>query len=205
MSESNGFRITWVEIVVAVIVLFVLGLLSLPAITIGCVSRSISSTMLSHMKQLHLATQQMALDGTTTDDRNLNWPGTNTFLSWKANLVPSYLRSNDFSRLMALPEDRNAGPMEKLRRWWAGPPPFPMANTNAVLVYQVSEQSEGNVIFLSSANFTNSPTGGALDPEHSLFKDHFFVVFRKGGYGAVLLPKQIGKIDEVGAYAPLLK
>ncbi len=151
---------------------------------------------LSNMKQLHLATQQMALDGTTTEETNsLCWPGTNTFRFWTTNLVPSYLTTNDFCKLVSV-----AGAITPQGV-------LPNDNTNGIVVYQVSEKSEGNVVFLSTRNVTNGfqTTTNELK---SLYAGKGFVVFHKGGDGAVLLPKQLqgtNATNVVGTFVPLCR
>lgn len=195
------------EILIAVAVL-----LALATMTQGTLvgpqglTRSVGTEMLSNMKKLHLATQMMALDGSTTENKTLCWPGTNGYAYWVTNLVPGYLGRNDFSRLMSAPV-RRQGMMAELQKWWAGPKVTAslVANTNAVLVYGVSDESEGNAVFLSSVNFLNTAAGGVLRTNVEPLKGKAFVVFRKGGDGAICLPKQIGDSNVVGTYAPLLR
>lgn len=188
---SSGF--TLVELIVCLVIIGILVALSLPNLGSSHGGRPYMTQALSNMKQLHLATQQMALDGTTTGDTNsLCWPGTNTFNFWTTNLVPSYLSTNDFCKLLSVPGA--LAPQGKL----------PTANTNGIVVYQVSEESEGNVIFLSTRNVSNGfkTTTNELK---SLYSGKGFVVFRKGGDGAVLLPKQLQKTNAtnvVGVFVP---
>lgn len=214
MAPRNTAGLTLVELLVLLAVLFILAFLALPQ-TETCYPRGRALRALSNMKQLHLATQQMALDGTTTGDATLSWPGTNNFSYWATNLVPSYLGTNDFIKLMSAQPPPPAAWYEP--RYWfpldqsgrSARPAMPMGNTNAILVYQVEEQSATNAIFLSSANFTNTPAGGVFNPSANPFGQQeenatTFVVFYKGGYGAVLLPKQMGNRNLVGSYLPLL-
>ena len=121
----------------------------------------------------------MALDGTTSSNSNLTWPGVNgTFTNWTAQLVPEYLTTNDFCKLVSVVGAIT--PQGKL----------PETNNNGIVVYQVTEESDGNVIFLSTRNVTNGfkTTASELG---TLFAGRGFVVFHKGGDGAVLLPKQL--------------
>lgn len=170
-------------------------------------SRAQATQMLSNMKQLHLATQQMALDGSTTGETNLRWPGSTggTFTNWAAELLHGYLKTNDFIKLMAAPKEQADPWYQRVFAWRAADPAMPVANTNGVLVYAVAEESASSAVFLSSANFTNSTSGGALNPSRSMFHDRCFVVFHKGGDGAILLPRQAGRTNEVGTYAPLCR
>lgn len=149
---------------------------------------------LSNMKQLHLATQQMALDGTTTGDTNLGWPGDTggSFSYWTQTLVASnYLTTNDLAKLLSAPGKTLPSGM------------IPLTNDTAVLVYAVREGENGDVVFLSSGNFTNTPTGGSpLAASAKPYGNKGFVVFRKAGDGTILLPKQVGKTNIIGGYAP---
>jgi hypothetical protein len=152
---------------------------------------------LSNMKQLHLATQSAALDGVTTDDKSLGWPGDTggTFTNWTAQLVPSYLGPNDFCKLLSAP-----GVIVR-----PGKIPTSMSQ-GAVLVYAVSSNSLPETVFLTSANFTNGPNGGSpLGEKAKPYGNKGFVVFRKGGDGRILLKHQTAETNLIGSYAPLLK
>ncbi|CAN5713817.1 hypothetical protein BH09VER1_BH09VER1_44610 [soil metagenome] len=67
----SGF--TLVEAIVAAGILAVL--LFLAAAFVLLTPRAAKGSVLADMKQLHLATMQMVLDGTTTGDTNSGWPG----------------------------------------------------------------------------------------------------------------------------------
>jgi len=192
MSDRRKAPYTWTEIIVASSVLAVL-LLGIGIFILTRTQHSTGDNMLSRMKQLHLATQSMALDGTTTGDTNLAWPGTRdgTFTTWAHNIVPSYIGTNDFSRLIS---------------GMKGAVAYPTENTNSILVYGVTEEQDGSYVFLTSANFTNTPAGGApLLPGAQPYGDKGFAVFRKGGDGAILLPNQVGDTNVIGLYTPLLR
>lgn len=132
---------------------------------------------LSNMRQLHLATQQMALDRVTSGNTNIGWPGDigGTFSNWTRQLVDGgYLSANDLSKLLS-------GPGVVVP-----PGEIPVTNNTAILVYAAAEKSPGEVIFLTSANFTYTPTGGTLNPAIKPYGDEGFVIFSKGGSGEVL-------------------
>lgn len=82
-----------------------------------------------------------------------------------------------------------------------------LAQSNTGLrVYSVSSNYPALSVFLTTANFTNSATGGnALDPKTKPYGDKGFVVFRKDGSGAILQPKQAGQTNVVEAFVPLCK
>ncbi|CAN5713585.1 hypothetical protein BH09VER1_BH09VER1_44600 [soil metagenome] len=76
-----------------------------------------------------------------------------------------------------------------------------------MLVYAISSNSPPETVFLSTANFTNSPTGGAMDPAHPMSENRGFVVFHKAGDGVILSTNQVGPgySNTIGAYAPLCR
>ena len=148
---------------------------------------------LSNMKQLHLATQQMALDATVEKIPHRGWPGdmNASFTNWIDHLVPTYLSTNEITRLLSISGNRL--PQDVL----------PRKNTNPILVYAVREDSPGDTVILSTANFINTPQGGYIDPSVQSFTDKFFLVFRKNGTGAILKTRDAGRTNKVGSYAPL--
>ncbi len=184
---------TLIELLVVISIIGILAALALPAIA-GALTRAQMTQSLSNMKQLHLATQQMALDGSTTGDSTLSWPDSNNFAYWATNLIPSYLTTNDFCKLLS-----TAGAITPYCD-------LPNANTNGIVAYQVSEQSDGNVIFLSTRNVTNG-FNTTPDQLSTLFSGRGFVVFHKAGDGAVLLPRQLSGTNNtniVGVFTSIL-
>lgn len=183
------------ELLAIIILLVVLANLSIcgPAFP---THRAQMSQVLSNMRQLHLAAQTMVLDGTTTGETNLRWPGDadGSYSNLMKNLVPSYLSTNVASKLLAVPGRKLANNR------------IPKADEAAVRFYAVREKDHGTVVFLSTANFTNTPEGGApLLPGSVPFGTNGFVVFRKGGDGSVLSAGQVGQTNVIGAYAPLCR
>lgn len=181
MKRSSGF--TLIELLVVISIIAILASLALPAIT-GALARGQMTQTLSNMKQLHLATQQMALDATTTGDTNLGWPGDTggTWTGWATNIVGgNYMSTNDFKKMITAP-----GVIPTSEQ-----PQSP--GKSAIVVYKVGESSESGTVFLSSANFTNTAGGGASPVATAKpYGNKGFIVYRKGGDGSILQARQAG-------------
>jgi len=184
MKVIRSSAFTLIELLVVISIIGILAALALPAITSALVKGQQTQT-LSNMKQLHLATQQMALDATTTGDTNLGWPGdvsSPSFDKWATNLVGgNYLSPNDLAKLLSAPGVIVA------------PNASNAPTKSALILYQITENSDGGTVFLTSANFTNSASGGT--PPVAAGKPYGqkgFLVFRKAGDGAILQQRQVG-------------
>lgn len=197
MRPRHDAAFTWIEAIVLLAVLTILAVLALPAVTHGFSCGSGMTQTLSNMKQLHLATLNMAIDGETTGDKSLGWPGDTggTFTNWVKLVVPAYLSTNDFCKLLSAPGvSVRAGKIPKAMR------------DGAVLVYAISSNSPSRSVFLTTANFTNTPSRGVpLEASAKPYGNKGFVVFRMGGNGAILLKNQTGRTELIGDYVPLLK
>jgi prepilin-type N-terminal cleavage/methylation domain-containing protein len=196
MSSRNHAGFTLEEFIVCLVVIGILIALVLPSLARNYLIREHQTQPLSNMKQLHLATQQMALDGETTGDTNIGWPGDigGTFSNWTAHLVDGYLTTNDLCKLLSAP-----GVVVPLGK-------VPTTNNTAILVYSVSTNSPVSAVFLSTANFTNTPTGGGvLNGSAKPYGNKGFIVFRREGDGAILLPSQVGQTNVIGAFVPLCR
>lgn len=190
--------LTWVEFLICTAIILVFMVIFMPhLLERDMMKRAQMTQALSDMKQLHLATQQMALDRTTTGEKTIGWPGDTggSFTNWAGPLVAGgYLTARDLSRLLSVAGQ--SSPPDA----WAG------ANTNGILVYAVGSNSPASAVFLSTANFTNTPGGGVAPGASAIpFGDGGFVVFRKGGDGTILKAKQAGKTNVMGTFAPLCK
>ncbi|CAN5712943.1 hypothetical protein BH09VER1_BH09VER1_44540 [soil metagenome] len=197
MRPRDQAGITIPEVLVVLVIVGVLASVPLTRCIFkpNAMYRAQMSQALYHMKQLHLATVQMELDGMVARHANLGWPGDTggTFTNWASQLVPAYLSTNDFGKSLSvagrtLPPDR-----------------VPTANTNGILVYAVSTNSATNAIFLATANITDSPQGAGFATDPKLFGNTGFVVFRKNGDGALLYANQITNAQLVGTWVPLCK
>ena len=154
--------------------------------------------VLSNMKQLHIATQLMVLDGETTGDKSLGWPGDTggTFTNWQRQLVPVYVGTNDFCKMLSAP-----GRIVGISKF-----PLKEMSEGALIVYSVSSKSPPETVLFSSANFTNSRTGGApLVKTSKPWGRKKFVVMRKACDGAVLVSKDAGNTNRIGLFVPPVK
>jgi len=181
---------SWVETLFGVILFFVLVSLLVP---VNCSSHPGGEGMvisLSHMKQLQIATMQMSLDY-STNRNSVQWTCSNniplTFEQWTNALVSGgYLQSRDLLRLLTIS--------------YRGKPV-----TDAIRAFAVAEDDEWDTLLFATKNWqgiTNTELAG------DLYGKRGCVVFRKGGDGAVLLPRQITNARFVGTggmhnYLPL--
>ncbi len=199
MKRLRSSAFTLIELLVVISIIGILAALALPAITSALTKGQMTQT-LSNMKQLHLATQQMALDATTTGDTNLGWPGDtgSNFTAWATNLMGgSYLTPNDLAKLLSAPGVVVAPPTAVTT------PPA----KSALLVYSVTENSDGSTVFLSTANFTNSAQGGTAPIATAKpYGNKGYIVFRKAGDGAILQTRQVGGTytNIIGQYTNVL-
>ena len=197
----RGF--TLIELLVVISIIAILASLALPAIT-GALSRGQMTQTLSNMKQLHLIAQTMALDATTTGDTNVGWPGdlpAKSWAGWVTNAVPGYIKTNDMAKLLSAP-----GITVPATATLSSLTPGQASSGRAVVLYQVSETNGSTAVLFSSSNFTNSQSGGTALTGSSLpYGDKGFVVFRKGGDGAILQSRQVGSTfsNIIGEFVPV--
>lgn len=196
-SPTQAMTLTEVLIIVALLVL--LAVVLLPP-TSGEGLRGHMTRQVSNMKQLHLATQQMALDGITTGDTNLpGWTcrGTTpiTFQEWTNLLIKgNYLSATDLKKLLSASYSKEG---------WFGRQNVMI--TNAVVAFAVAEDDPGNTLFLASVNWQGLAALGLIP---AMYPTNGFVVFRKGGDGAMLQPRQAATTNLIGSggmhnYLPL--
>ena len=171
---------TLIELLVVISIIAILASLALPAIT-GALARGQITQAMSNGRQIYIANTQMALDAVTTGDTNLGWPGdiggSNTSWStWATAMVPAYMSTNDFSKMLSAP-GLVRGTNTAINQ----------ASPSSLYVYAVTDASTMETTYITTANYTN---GQPLSPVAKPFGDKGFVVFKKGGDGAVFLQAQ---------------
>jgi prepilin-type N-terminal cleavage/methylation domain-containing protein len=189
---------TLIELLVVISIIAILASLALPAVT-GALARGQQTQTLSNMKQLHLVTQQMALDSSVSGDTNIGWPGdmpSPGWDTWATNVVPGYMATNDFAKMVSAP-----GVTAPLNTTPAGLTAGTKSG-RAIILYNVSETNDTTTVLFSTSNFTNNTSGGTVPAAAALpYGDKGFIVFRKGGDGAVLKSGQAGKTNIVGGFS----
>jgi prepilin-type N-terminal cleavage/methylation domain-containing protein len=203
ISRHSHHAFTLIELLVVISIIAILASLAIPAVT-GALARGQMTQTLSNMKQMHLVAQTMALDATTTGDTNIGWPGdlpNKTWAGWVTNAVPGYITTNDMAKLLSAP-----GITVPATADLSGLTAGQANNGRAVILYQVSVTNNNTAVLFSSANFTNSESGGtALSGSALPYGDKGFIVFRKGGDGAVLQARQVGSTftNIIGEFVPV--
>lgn len=161
-------------------VLLTLAALALPSISCGPVKGHLTQ-VLSNMKQLHLATQQMTLDSQTADTPpNIRWTCTNgkplKFGEWTNLLVSNgYLTESDLAKLLKSPQSNKS--------------------TNVFTVYAVGDFDQPETVLLATSNWQGP---NATNLGHSPLGQPGFLIFRKGGDGMILQPRQCQKMEIIG-------
>lgn len=192
MKRAVETALSLTEVLVALTIVIVLVWLAFPYV-INAHAQPQSRWTLSNMVQLRIATEQMAKDNAQTS--KAGWPGDmeGSFSNWTHALVDgNYLSTNDLCHLLS-------GPGVTVSRG-----KIPSENSNAILVYAVKETSVPNTVFLTSANFTNTPSGGAKPLSSAKpHGDKVFVILRRDGGIAILQGREAGDTNLIGGFVPL--
>ena len=190
--------ITVIELLVVLCALAVLFSLSIPKVGTGLV-RSPMTQALSNAKQIHLATYSMANDGLATGDKSIGWPGdlvasgsmpcrVTDFV--KLLVHNNYLRPGDLKLFAAEGITPFHGPDATNFRATPGPD-----NNCAFTVYCVQASDTSSAIFLSTINATMNISSAtfAVNSNADPFGDKGYVIFHKGGDGAIYRKQQTDK------------
>jgi hypothetical protein len=164
-------RITFLQILVAVVVVMVLYSLSIRSLRI-VTSMGPELGEMNKIRQLQLATVQMTLDSVTTGDP-IQWTCSNTtplsYKQWYDLLAGTYMATNDMVKMTTYRAERP---------YW-----FPIVATNAITVYAVTSEDPTNTVLFSTANW-QGPYSTNLSDRVPL--DKHFIICQKGGNAVVV-------------------
>jgi prepilin-type N-terminal cleavage/methylation domain-containing protein len=183
MKKNNAF--TLIELLVVIAIIATIAAFAVPALTSALTKGQMTGTV-NNARQLYLAGYQMALDGSTSSDANLAWPGdyasgVTTLKDYVEKLVQNdYLKASDLPKILSAP-----GAVCTAASSGSGSSTtVTLGGTSGLKVYPVTANDASNVIFAVTSNYTYDTAFTASPP--SPYGDKGFVVVRKGGDAAVL-------------------
>jgi prepilin-type N-terminal cleavage/methylation domain-containing protein len=187
MKTQSQSAFTLIEMLVVISIIAVLAAFAVPALTSALTKGQMTGT-LNNGRQLYLAGQQMALDGSANSDPNLAWPGdytgptVTTLSAYASKLVQNdYLKTGDLQKLLSAPGatcTATGGTTDSSGVFTA----VTLAGTPALKVYEVKDAYSANTIFTVTNNYVyNNALTGAGVP----FADKGFIVQRKGGDASI--------------------
>jgi prepilin-type N-terminal cleavage/methylation domain-containing protein len=186
MTRKLSAAFTLIEMLVVISIIVVLASFAVPAVISGLTKGQMVGT-LNNARQLFLAAQQMALDGTTNGDANLQWPGDypagtiNTLQDYVTKVVQGdYLKGSDLPKILSAPGATCTATTTTNNNITT----VTLGGTSALKVYPVNDKNSSNTIFTATANYTYDTAFGAQPPNP--YGDKGFIVIRKGGDGSVL-------------------
>lgn len=198
MKKLHSSAFTLIELLVVISIIAILASLAIPAVT-GAIVKGQLAQATSNARQIYISTQSMALDGVSTSDANLSWPGTlmtkspnpvNTLALFAQHLVQNgYLAAGDLKVFAA-----------------AGIPPatsssFDGEKNSAFKVYADTEADPGTTVLVATKNYVYNTKLSATDASgkaNEPFADKGFVVFRKGGDGSSYSKNQGTNVNIIG-------
>lgn len=185
----SGF--TLIEMLVVISIIAVLAALAVPALSQALTKGQMTGTM-NNGRQLYLAGQQMALDGSANSDPNLAWPGDYTspaltkLSEYLAKLLQnSYLQVGDLQKLLNAPGTSCTATATTDPA--TGAVTVTLNGTPALKVYKLKDSNSANTIFTVSNNYTYNT---ALASNGSPYGDKGFIVQRKGGDASIFKRNQ---------------
>ena len=182
-KTSSAF--TLIELLVVIAIIAILAAFAVPALTKALAKGQMTGTV-NNARQLYLAQFQMSNDGASSGDPTLAWPGDlaappATLAAYCDNLVTKgYLKAGDLSKLLNAP-----GASCTITPGT----PIALAGTSALKVWLVKDADAANAIFATTHNYTYD-TALATTPPDVPYGTKGFIVFRKGGDGAVFTEGQ---------------
>jgi prepilin-type N-terminal cleavage/methylation domain-containing protein len=191
MKTSRQSAFTLIEMLVVISIIAILAAFAVPALTSALTKGQMTGTM-NNGRQMYLAGQQMALDGSANSDPNLVWPGDDianlgTMDKYMTRLVQqNYLKAGDVQKLLS-------GPGASAQVAVGGVAPnqtITVTGTAALKIYPVADADASNVIFCTSRNYVYNTAlvASSAGTPNNPFGDKGFIAQRKGGDASVLRP-----------------
>lgn len=189
MKTRSQSAFTLIEMLVVISIIAILAAFAVPALTSALTKGQMTGTM-NNGRQMYLAAQQMALDGSANSDPNLVWPGDDTanlgtMDKYMTRLVQqNYLKAGDVQKLLSGP-----GASAQVAVGGAAPnQTITVTGTAALKIYPVSDADASNVIFCTSRNYVYNTALVASNAgvPNNPFGDKGFIVQRKGGDASIL-------------------
>jgi prepilin-type N-terminal cleavage/methylation domain-containing protein len=162
---------TLIELLVVISIIAILASLAIPSIS-GAMGRAQMVPILNNMRELHKFTVIDSSD--PYGDKTLGWPGDDG-VTWRENMIEHLGGESGggdaaFEKMLTVQNEENA-----------------------VIVTNVTTKSPNHNVFLH----TNNWSGSTLDADKPL-GEKGFVVFRKGGEGAMLTRRQASNEELTG-------
>jgi prepilin-type N-terminal cleavage/methylation domain-containing protein len=185
MKKNSVAAFTLIEMLVVISIIVVLAAFAGPAL-FSALTKGQMTGSVNNSRQLFLAAQQMALDGSTNSDATRTWPGDDatitTLQAYVSRLVTNdYLKTGDLQKLLSAP-----GAICNATSTTSGSPPVTtvtLTGTSAFKIYPIKETDSTNTIFATTSNYVYAT---ALTSTAAPYGDKGFVVQRKGGDAALL-------------------
>jgi prepilin-type N-terminal cleavage/methylation domain-containing protein len=191
MKTLRQSAFTLIEMLVVISIIAILAAFAVPALTSALTKGQMTGTM-NNGRQMYLAAQQMALDGSANSDPSLVWPGDDTanlgtMNNYMTRLVQqNYLKVGDVQKLLSGPGASAA----VTSNGQGNQTTVTVGGTAAFKIYPVADADASNVVFCVSRNYTYNTqlTPTQNNQPNNPFGDKGFVVQRKGGDASILRP-----------------